>query len=104
MRSVIPPLLPVSTRQARINSRFRFRIALFQRRGMDAASAGEVAYQLEGRDADSDDRRMCLECESFQRSGNCFQAAKGNIPNATKDHRPVRNMLMRCDGFSFATP
>lgn len=103
MRSVTP-LMPVDAKQARINSRFRFRVAMFQRRGMSPMQAGEFAYRLECRDADFDDRRACVECESLQRSGTCFQAVQNRLPNTTKDYQPVRDQLKRCDGFSFQKP
>jgi hypothetical protein len=78
-------------------ARFKFREALFQRRGLDAASAEKLGDRLAVRDHERDDRRCCLECESFQfntRSGAaCF-----------KRHPVSTQQLVRCPGFTFLKP
>lgn len=88
---------------AQIN-RFNFRQALFQRRGVDLLTAEALADKLATRDYERDDRRMCLECKHIQRSGACFEASQGRLKYATRQHAPVRDILFRCDGFSFQTP
>ena len=47
--------------------RVAFRVALFQRRGLSHADAVTTADSLTRRDADRDDRRMCIECAHIQR-------------------------------------
>ena len=85
-------------------SRFNFRVALFTRRGIATISAETLADKLAFRDFDYDTRRVCLECESLQRSGRCFQAAQGKLRNTPAYFEPVQALLHRCDTFSFLKP
>jgi len=85
-------------------SRFNFRHGLFQRRGVEFFAAEKLADRLALRDFERDDRRLCLECESLQRGGKCFQVAQGNLPNVSPRHEPVTNVLQRCSAFSFQKP
>lgn len=84
--------------------RYTFRQALFQRRGVDLFQAESLADRLATRDYERDDRRMCLECKHIQRSGACFVASQGHLKHASTKHAPVRDILFRCDAFSFQTP
>ena len=84
--------------------RFTFRSGLFQRRGLDFFAAEKLADRLALRDFERDDRRLCLECCSWQRGGKCFQVAQGNLPNVSPRHEPVTTVLQRCDKFSFQKP
>lgn len=81
-----------------------FRASLFQRRGVDAKRADELVQRLTQRDADRDDRIMCLECVHLQRSGHCFAAAQGWIAGAAKRMEPVKEILMRCERFEWVKP
>lgn len=85
-------------------SRFNFRHGLFQRRGVEFFAAEKLADRLALRDFERDDRRLCLECESLQRGGKCFQVAQGNLPNVSPRHEPVTTVLQRCEKFSFQKP
>lgn len=85
-------------------SRFNFRNALFARRGLSTMAAEALADQLATRDHQRDDRRVCVECSNLQRGGTCFQAAQSNLPDASAQHRPVADLLFRCDHFDFQKP
>lgn len=102
--NVTSPCEPVSPRQERINARYRFRRDLFIRRGQSHEVAGLLGYQLENRDADKDDRRMCLECTHLQRANRCWQVQQGNMRGVSAKHEPVTTILSRCDYFQFQTP
>ena len=85
-------------------SRFNYRLALFIRRGIESLLAEKLADRLALRDFERDDRRLCLECESLQRGGKCFQVAQGKLPKVSPRHEPVTNVLQRCSAFSFQKP
>ena len=84
--------------------RHQFRVGLFQRRGLDEQYATQLADRLWERDASGDDRTFCLECTGLQRSGHCFPASQGRIKGVSKEWRPVRDLLMRCEGFEWRKP
>lgn len=84
--------------------RLEKRIALFVRRGYDEEQASETAELLLLRDADQDDRRMCIECAHLQRDGGCFAARQGWISGASRYLTPVQNMLQRCERFKWQQP
>ena len=63
-----------------------------------------LADKLAVRDYERDDRRMCLECKHLQRSGACWVASQGHLKYASTKHAPVRDILFRCDAFTFQTP
>ena len=73
--------------------RFQFREALFSRRGLSAQAAELLGDRLAKRDYERDDRRVCIECSSFQRGNTCH-----------KKQPFLLTQLMRCVGFSFETP
>jgi hypothetical protein len=73
--------------------RFKYRLALFQRRGMAELAAEALADRLATRDFDRDDRRVCLECKHMQHSRQCFYRYPMSI-----------EQLARCDRFDFQTP
>jgi len=85
-------------------SRFTFRTALFQRRGLLESEAELLADRLALRDMEKDDRRVCDECAHLQRDGGCFAAAQGWMPGVSKRHQPVRSLLQRCAQFDWAKP
>ena len=95
-------------------SRFEYRVGLFRRRGKTEARAEQFAESLVARDADRDDRRLCLECAGLQRGQSyasgpaqphrCGPAAAGRVKGATKRHEPVTDILQRCEHFTFQTP
>lgn len=74
-------------------ARFPKRVALFQRRGMGHAQAERVADSLALRDQDRDERRMCVECESWQQSRTC----RKGLPTSF-------DQLARCVGFTWQKP
>lgn len=84
--------------------RFIFREGLFRRRGLSAAEAEQLADELHKRDQSLDDRRMCIECSNLQNSGRCFAAAQGWMRGVSDRLEPVRQMLQRCDFFSWVKP
>lgn len=73
--------------------RLDYRAGLFERRGLPFEQAAELAHDLAARDADRDDRRMCIECKHFQRSRTC--AKRELFLFAT---------LQRCPRFAWQTP
>ena len=86
-------------------SRFQYRTALFARRGVPVAQAEALADQLAVRDFDRDDRRLCLECQHLQRSGQCFASAQGWMaPGTPKRYEPVSRILQRCEAFAWQKP
>lgn len=76
----------------------------FVQRGMDEATAAEVAERLGRRDADRDDRAMCIECAGLSKYGRCLPAQKGAIAGASRDLFPVQTILMRCERFDLVRP
>lgn len=85
-------------------ARFAFRVALLRRRRMSETEATQIADRLALRDQERDDRRMCVECENMQQDGGCFAASQGWIAQTTKNHKPVRTLLQRCEAFNFCKP
>jgi hypothetical protein len=83
--------------------RLQKRIDLFKRRGCTAQRAGELAELLLLRDADFDDRRMCIECSHLQQDGGCFAARQGWMA-AARNLTPVPYMLQRCERFEWQIP
>jgi len=85
-------------------ARLSKRVGLFKRRGCSEEQAGELAELLLLRDADRDDRRMCIECAHLQRDSGCFAARQGWIAGAAAYLTPVQNMLQRCERFEWQKP
>lgn len=93
-------------------ARRAFRIGLFKRRGESPERAEQLAERLAFRDADRDDRRMCIECSRMQHSrterpDGCLAARSGWFkPDLAVDSRliPLRDVLQRCPCFQFVTP
>ena len=81
-----------------------FRLDLFRRRGFNETDSEALADRLADRDFERDDRRVCAECSNLQERGTCFAAAQGWLPNTARNFTPVRTLLQRCEGFSFAKP
>lgn len=73
--------------------RFKFRSALFQRRGLSEPDAETLADRLAERDYERDDRRVCIECAHWQRSRTCFK----KLPTSFVQ-------LVRCVGFKWQAP
>jgi hypothetical protein len=81
--------------------RFVARVSLFLRRGIDAAHADDLAERLHLRDAQGDDRALCVECRhlaghgsSAWRCGNADVAGIGrDLPDA------LVTQPQRCPGF-----
>ncbi len=88
----------------RVQARVQKRAALFVRRGLCSEAATEQAQRLVLRDAERDERRMCIECAHLQRDGGCFAARQGWIPGASEHLTPVQTMLQRCGRFEWQKP
>ncbi|MCC7100388.1 MAG: hypothetical protein IT500_12450 [Rubrivivax sp.] len=75
-------------------------VGLFLRRGIDADDADDIAERLHLRDAQMDDRRLCLECTHLAGRAGAWRCG---------DHRAARVLrdvpgdlvarLQRCPGF-----
>jgi hypothetical protein len=70
-----------------------FRIELFQQHGWSEGLAQHWAAHLVERDADKDDRKLCVECENLLSQWRC--AARGAV---------VAEVLQRCPSFVWARP
>lgn len=79
--------------------RFQARVALFLRRGWEEPRAEQWADRLVSRDAERDDRHLCIECAHLRRDGTCFAAAQGWIASAGRRLNPVTDVLARCECF-----
>ena len=82
---------------------FTVRLARFADRGLLLANAERVADKLVMRDRDADDRRLCVECASFQRGERCGNWRQAGIAIRTKDAQlsaALMIQLQRCDGFA----
>ena len=78
------------------------RVALFMRRGIDATDSDDLAERLHLRDAEGDNRRMCLECVHLSVRGRCLAAAVGRLPGPDRRLEPVPAILHRCECFGLA--
>lgn len=78
---------------------FAARLERFTQRGLNLDAAEALAERLAIRDADGDDRRMCLECSYLGALGRCIAAATGRLPGASRQLEPVQAILQRCEGF-----
>ena len=67
--------------------------------GLPVQQAEALAARLAARDLDADDRRMCLECVSLERTGRCARARMGKLVGADRALEPVRDILQRCPSF-----
>ena len=74
-------------------ARFTARVGLFKRRGFAEGQAERVADMLALRDQLKDDRRLCVECSNYQRSGTCFRKLTVTLLQ-----------LIRCQGFEWQKP
>lgn len=74
-------------------TRMRFRLTLFARRGLAAPAAEKWVDRLAQRDADLDDRRLCIECTHWRHHHLCAIGMPG-----------VPFLLARCAGFEWVTP
>lgn len=78
---------------------FAARLERFTLRGLSLDAAEALAERLAIRDADGDDRRMCLECSYLGTTGRCIAAATGRLHGASRQLEPVQTILQRCEGF-----
>lgn len=67
--------------------------------GMVPARAEAAADRLAIRDADLDDRRMCVECTYYGARRRCIAAATGRLAGVPRDLEPVPDLLQRCEAF-----
>ena len=75
------------------------RQATFMRRGYAEEAARALVQRLEQRDADSDDRALCLECSELRSNGQCAAASRSLLSWADKRLEPVQTVLQRCERF-----
>lgn len=80
-------------------SAFTARRDVLLRRGYNADDADDLAELLTARDANGDDRRMCLECSFLGERGRCLAAAAGRLPGADRQLEPAPTVLERCEAF-----
>ena len=78
---------------------FNRRRDLFLRRRFGGDDADDLAEKLARRDAQGDDRRMCVECSNLGEQGLCLAAAIGKLSGADRRLKPVQTMLQRCEAF-----
>lgn len=84
--------------------RMAFRLHLFARRGLDEATAGKLAERLLVRDAEQDDRRLCVECLHCQhRTDFDADPPLGWLVCAKHGHFE-RQQLQRCPQFNWERP
>ncbi len=100
--SMVAPLVNQRGHQGAFNwsdseiESFNRRVVQFQNQSIDLPKAEAIAETLLVRDRDTDDRRMCVECLSLAKF-NCTTPKAAGL--TTRDVRPIRFMLQRCDGF-----
>lgn len=78
-------------------SRFVARVSLFLRRGIAATDADDLAERLHLRDAQGDERALCLECAHY-RSGRCGNHRRAGLYSPDLG-RNLAGLLQRCPGF-----
>lgn len=66
------------------------------------ADAENLAERLTLRDRQRDDRRLCLECAALVDNGRCGAAARGRLPDTSRQFEPMPTILQRCPGFALA--
>ena len=93
----------------REQKRFAFRVGLFTRRGMTQPDAETLADRLFERDAERDDRRVCVECAHItadhpRHGRGCFAAQQGWIHGAARNLSPIPDLLLRCEAFAWQMP
>jgi len=112
--------MPMSAKEI---GRYVARVGLFKRRGMSVPEAEAHADRVALRDQQRDDRRSCIECESWQRGNErtgvtCFHAEQarrarmdakdaGEKParmHALSPIQPMPTLLQRCASFTFQKP
>jgi hypothetical protein len=75
------------------------RLARMAQHGWPEDRAQATAERLAQRDADEDDRRMCIECTHLGDTGRCVAAALGRVIGADRRLEPVQDLLQRCEAF-----
>ena len=78
--------------------RFRCRVVSFIRRGITDSQAELVADRLVIRDREQDDRRTCLECNTY-RPGRCGNPRAAGL-NGHAVGADLATLLQRCPGFA----
>jgi hypothetical protein len=85
--------------------RFNLRVGMFQRRGLPEDQSEQLADRLARRDQEKDDRRMCIECDNLQKTGDCRKATKESLADTYgPTHFPVKTILQRCTAFKWRVP
>lgn len=89
---------------------FTARLARFTDKGLGLDDAEKLGDKLVQRDRDSDDRRLCLECQHLtgqsavgMRCGNWQQAGMGVRASDAQLSVALVYQLQRCDGFTAQT-
>ena len=103
-----PPMPPEAPRQAvdaaqatctPPTAQTTARLARMARLAWPEVKGQAAADRLDRRDAEADDRRMCVECSHLSDSGRCVAAAMGRLRGADRRHEPVPDLLQRCEAF-----
>ena len=86
---------------------FTARLARFTNKGLSLEDAEALADKLVTRDRESDDRRLCLECQhctgqcaGLMRCGNWQRAGMGVRASDAHLSAALVYQLQRCDGFT----
>jgi len=105
----LPPDTPLPEKLIPKNGElFTARLARFTDKGVTLTDAQTFAIQLQTRDRDLDDRRMCLECRHLNGFGawQCANWCKAKVAHRPRDNglpAELVTKLQRCDGFLEAT-
>lgn len=79
---------------------FTARLSRFTELGLGLSAGEAMADKLVIRDREGDDRRLCLECLHYGRSGRCAAAMKGGLAGASMRLEPIPTALQRCGAFA----
>ena len=83
-----------ATLNDRQQARYAFRMQLLTKHEFAAADAKRWAERLAARDADLDDRRLCIECSNLSAHGwKC-----------KRNGAVLKDVLQRCHSFVWNTP
>lgn len=85
--------------QSQKGERHMARVLLFTRRGLRQDDAEQIARDVAARNADFDDRHLCLECHRL--SGN--RCSVPNLAGAGTVVTPFMRLPQRCPGFEAET-
>ncbi|MGB7480967.1 MAG: hypothetical protein WA924_11605 [Burkholderiaceae bacterium] len=79
------------------------RLALFTDRGLSMEQAEELADRLAGRDLESDNRRLCVECSHLSGGAGLWRCSQWRLRQHNGPEIPgdlITVILHRCKGFN----